>query len=527
MTGTGAAGIATAAASALAENRSRAASAASRGAAGRRKPNLVFVFADQLRRGSCGYTGDGKAHTPNIDRLAREGVSFDNAVSSTPVCAPFRASLMTGKYTTSTGMVINELRLSPEHACIGHVLTRSGYQTGYIGKWHLWANQLGHHRDPQNGFVPPGPYRLGFDGYWAAHNFNHRYYEAYYFEDTNVRIDVEGYEPDVQTDLAIRFVERASKANRPFALFLSYGTPHDPWVQDNVPKRFADLYRDVPFPKPINYRPQNDPYADAWGRFKPGQRARLTEWMRLYYAQTASMDWNIGRLLQALDGAGVRDDTIFVFTSDHGEMFGAHGRRAKNIFYEEACRIPFLIRWPGKIRPGTDCDACLTTPDIMPTLLGLLGLGIPGEVEGMDLSPLAMGRRGAAPEAALLQNTGACAAWTERHEWRALRDTRFTYAVYRVDGRELLFDNVNDPYQMRNLAAERAHADTAARFRQMLKRRMAELDDTFAKSTWYRDHWTTDRVILRGARGGHHDLTRMNELLKRYWGDKARLAGPS
>src|SRR5215471_13775092 len=115
--------------------------------------NLIYVFADQLRRFSCGYAGDEFARTPNIDRLARESLDVRNAVSATPVCAPYRASLMTGKYQSSTGMVINELRLSPEHECFGHVLAKGGYDTAYIGKWHLWANQLGHHDQTQNGFV--------------------------------------------------------------------------------------------------------------------------------------------------------------------------------------------------------------------------------------------------------------------------------------------------------------------------------------------------------------------------------------
>ncbi len=331
-----------------------------RGGGERKRPNLVFVFGDQLRYDACGYTGNDKARTPNLDALAKQGTSFCNAVSSSPVCAPFRASLMTGKYTTSTGMVINELRLSPEHDCIGHVLTRGGYQTGYIGKWHLWANQLGNHLDPRNGFVPPGPYRLGFDGYWAGYNFNHQYYRAYYFEDEPKRIEIDGYEPDTQTDLAISFLERTSRKADPFALFLSYGTPHDPWGRPNVPKDYARQFEGVEFPNPANYKPQNDPYAR-----------------------------------------------------------------------------------------------------------------------------------------------------------------------YRVDGKELLFDHVKDPYQMRNLIDDARHADTAERFRTMLKRRMAELNDTFETCTWYRDHWVKDRVILRGAGGGSHDLRRMNAILRRWWGSKAKTVEPT
>ena len=142
------------------------------------------------------------------------------------------------------------------------------------------------------------------------------------------------------------------------------------------------------------------------------------------------------------------ENTIFVFTSDHGEMFGAQGRRAKNIFYDEAVRVPFLIRWPGVAPPGATADACLNTPDIMPTLLAALNLPVPDEVEGFDFSPLFRGERlEGEPDAAFMQGMGATAIFEDGHEWRALRSKRYTYAAYLADGSELLFDNRSDPYQ--------------------------------------------------------------------------------
>lgn len=466
-------------------------------------PNLVYVFADQLGINHCGYGGSEKARTPNLDRLASQGANFRKAISTMPVCAAHRASLFTGKYPTTTGMVINELRMKTDHECLGHVLTRAGYQTGYIGKWHLYANQLGSHYDVKNSFVPPGPNRLGFDGYWAAYNFHHRYYDAYYHTNSPEKISYgEGaYEPDAQTDLAIDFMRKAAQSDKPFAAILSYGTPHDPWNDGNVPKEYRDMFKDVPFPNPPNYKDRNDKYADGWGRLQPAQRNQLDAWRRNYYAMTANLDWNIGRLLAAVEKMGLADNTIITFSSDHGEMFGAQGRRAKNIFYEEAARVPFLIRWPRRIPAGTATDACLGTVDIMPTLLALMGLPIPKDVEGTDLSHCAMGRKGPEPPAAFLQNTGACAAWENGHEWRALRDKRYTYAIYRVDRAGLLFDNENDPYQMKNLAGDPEHRETMERFRRLLAAKMASLNDTFPESTWYRDNWIENRIILRGAKG--------------------------
>ena len=444
-------------------------------------PNLIYVFADQLGYSRCGYAGDEKARTPNLDAFAAQGVNFRQAVSNMPVCSAHRASLLTGKYPTTTGMVINELRMRTNHECVGHVLSRAGYQTGYIGKWHLYANQLGRHEDPKNSFVPPGPNRLGFDGYWAAYNFHHRYYNAYYHTDSPEKISYgEGaYEPDAQTDMAIGFLEKAAKADKPFALVLSYGTPHDPWAPSNVPPKYREMFQDVAFPNP---------------------RKSLPSWRRHYYAMTANLDWNLGRLLAAVRKVGLADNTILAFSSDHGEMFGAQGRRAKNTFYEEAARVPLLVRWPGRIPAGEVSDACISTVDIMPTLLSRAGLGVPKDAEGMDLAHCALGKKGAEPDAAFLQNTGACAAWEDGHEWRALRDKRYTYAIYRRDRSELLFDNVADPYQTKNLAGDPGHKPAMDRFRDMLAARMKSLNDTFETCTWYRDNWTRDRIILRGAK---------------------------
>jgi len=476
------------------------------------RPNLLYVFADQLGINHCGYAGNTKAYTPTIDRLARQGISFTNAVSTMPVCCAHRASLFTGKYPTTTGVVINELRVNPKHRCLGHVLTENDYQTCYIGKWHLWASDddprvptQTDHLSSQNSFTPPGKYRLGFDGYWAAYNYHHVYYDAFYHTQTPEKISYGpgAYEPDAQTDLMIAWLRQAAKTPKPFAAILSYGPPHAPWTRKNVPAAWLEKFENVSLPNPPNYKPEDDePYTDGWGRISPEQRDRLELSRRIYYAMTASVDASFARLLHALDELGLAQNTIVVFSSDHGEMFGAHGRLAKNIFYEEAARVPFLVRWPGHIPVAATSDACLGTVDIMPTLLGLLDLPIPKEVEGMDLSAHVTGRGGPEPLAAFLQNTGACAAWQDGHEWRALRDKRFTYARYRVDGHELLFDNKTDPYQMNNLMQDKQNADTANRFRTMMAEKMDQLNDTNETCTWYREHWTDgNRAILRGAKG--------------------------
>ena len=495
---------------AVAAGQARSASAAT-------KPNLLYVFADQLGYHRCGYAGDEYARTPNIDKLASQSCNFHQAISNSPVCAPYRASLMTGKYQSSTGMVINELRLSPEHECFGHALKRGGYRTAYIGKWHLWANEWGNHELTRNGFVPPGPYRLGFDDVWAAYNFNHNYYGGPYFRNTPDRRTWKEYEPDDQTRFAMDFVRDCAGRNEPFAAFLSWGPPHSPWTWKNIAPEYADLYRRSTLPVRPNFSELSDPYADDWAKLPANYAEIVKNDLRVYYSQAANIDWNLGRLMKTLDDLGIADNTILVFTSDHGEMFGSHGRQAKYIFYEEACRVPFLVRWPARIPKKTVSETLLGVPDIMPTLLSMMGLTSPPSAEGSDLSARALGTGGSQPECTYLQGMGTTAAWQDGTEWRAVRDHEHTYAVYKRDGSELLFNNARDPYQLRNLAGERSEASKVQHFRGLLAAWRKEHNDTFESCTWYRDHWTTERNITATATGTGQDLVKLDQMVREYY----------
>lgn len=266
-----------------------------------------------------------------------------------------------------------------------------------------------------------------------------------------------------------------------------------------MPAEYLERFRDVDFSLPPNYKAENDPHADDWAKLNAEERAELPEWMRFYYAMTANLDWNLGRLLDAIADLGLDENTIVIFTSDHGEKFGAQGCRAKNIFYDESVRVPFLLRWPERAPAGTKSDACLNSPDLMPTLLGLLDLPISDAVEGIDLSHCALGQAGPEPEAAFLQGMGATAIWEDGHEWRGLRSKQYTYAIYQDSREELFFDNQSDPYQMINLVDEPAHAEKLNHFRTLLRQQMDVVNDTFEICTWYEEHWTQDRIILKTA----------------------------
>ena len=459
------------------------------------KPNLVYVFADQLRYASLGYNGDENAKTPNIDKIADECEIVDNCVSGHPVCAPYRASLFTGKYTTSTGMVINEIRIGTKHKTFADVLNNHGYETCYIGKWHLYANQLGNHYDVKNSFVPKGRDRLGFNDTFAHYNFHHEYYapKAYYHLDSNEKIYCKGYEPKFMTDYAIDNLERLSKGEKPFAMFLSLGTPHDPWIKENVPYEYLERFKDRTFSYPVNYEDKNDPHADMWARLSPKERKELPEWMRVYYAMVSELDENIGRIYKKIEDLGILDNTVFVFTSDHGEMFGAHGRRAKNIFYDEAVRVPFLIKYGDSLKKGRK-DFCFNTVDIMPSLLSLMGMECPSQVQGMNLSECIKGNADN-DSGSLMMGTGPTAIYGNGFEWRAIRNKRFTYAVYRRDKKEFLFDNIEDKYQMNNLCDNPEYLEIKEKLKTEMHDEMKRIGDDFHSNMWYKHHIVKKRVI--------------------------------
>lgn len=468
-----------------------------------RKPNLIYVFADQLRHDALGHCGNSSAITPNIDRLAGQSIRFTNTVSVSPVCTPHRAALFTGKYTSSTGMVINEICINPNHRAIGYPLHEAGYRMGYLGKWHLV--------DEHGRSIPQGPARLGFQhaDLWRAYNFEHHNYQGYYWEDQGedmARVEIEGYQTDTWNRMACDFIEEAGKKEEPFALFLSYSPPHDPWSQDNLPPGYYEKFSDVNFPHPPNFREPPDPYADRESepaRWEEKWKQELPEMRRCYAAMVNHLDDKIGELMEKVEQTGIAEDTIFVFTSDHGEMFGSQGRVYKTTFYDEAARVPFMIRWPEKIAAGSTHDACLNTPDIAPTLLGLLGLPVPEEMEGMNLAHCALGLPGAEPDFSFMQGMGHTFRWINGFEWRAIRNKQYTYARYLCDGSELLFDNLNDPGQTRNLAGDPDAQELLRELRLAMNRKMALLQDEFLPLTDYQS-WMSENdaySVVRAAKG--------------------------
>jgi len=412
--------------------------------ADRNHPNIVFVFADQMRAHAMGAMGNQEVITPHLDTLAAEGLLITNAISGQPVCTPFRAQLMTGRYSHSTGVIHNDIRLPDDAVIFPQVLKQQGYTTAYIGKWHL----SGDRNDPVDAVS-----RRGWD-YWAVRNVSHQHHQTrYWVNDATEPVTAEGWEPDVQTDLAIEFIK--ANAQRPFSVFLSYGPPHNPY--EFVPQRYVEMYEGSRLTGRPNVPTDNE------------------DTLRLYYAAITSIDANIGRLSDALEETGVAENTILVFTADHGDMLGSQGHRLKQRPWEESINIPFILRYPEKIEPGQERDWLVATVDMMPTVLGLSDIAVPETVEGLDLSALFEGTSTEEREAVFLFNVHN--GYGPGTDWRGIRTKEWVYARHYA-GDWVMYDLTNDPYELHNLIDDEDYASV----KQALQQQLAELRVTLGEA---------------------------------------------
>ncbi|MEX2261027.1 MAG: sulfatase [Bryobacteraceae bacterium] len=459
------------------------------------RPNVLFYFPDQLRAQEVGYNGAKNVPTPNIDRLAAQGVTFTNAVSSVPVCTPYRAMLQTGRWPLLSCGFMNWVNLPSTGQSIGDVFSKGGYDTGFIGKWHLAAGRLagtlkrGVPARPQkeSEFVPPGAMRMGHR-HWEAFNFHANFANAFYYRDTPERLIMRGYETDAETDMAIAFARERAKTRQPFFLTVAPHPPHPPWRPEQTP---ADALAATP--ERLYWRPN-----------VKGRKDTPVYDPRCYYAMVKNVDDNVGRILRFLDDSGLADNTIFVFTSDHGEMLASHGRYNKMVPYAEALDVPLAIRWPRKIKPGVKSDALFTPMDFLPTLAGMCGLATPSIVNGRDLSRQVLAQNGPEHDAALIANY--VSHWdfpetmTDWPEWRGIRTKQHTYVRW-LNGAEELYDNLADPYQLRNVLDGRQEPAVVHKLRERLKDLMHDSHDDFLPGTRLGEWLTPERNMLRNALG--------------------------
>ncbi|QYM78874.1 sulfatase [Horticoccus luteus] len=422
-----------------------------------RAPNLLFFFPDQMRRQAMGFVGEDPALTPHIDRFSREGLYLPRATSTFPVCSPWRGMMMTGRFPCATGITNNcnstrpTVYLHRDEDCVTDVLHRAGYHIGYIGKWHLthphapYIPQDIREDDVKWDEFTPKADRHHID-YWYGYNAYDDHLRPRYWDNNAPRDGyhyVNEWSPEHETDLGIRYLENAGGAMRdpakPFALWMSLNPPHPPYAK--VPARLRERY-------------QGHSWRDLLQRKNvrlEGIGANARDAVLDYFAAVTGVDEQFGRVLATLDRLNLADDTIVVFTSDHGDMMGSQGLMSKPYPYEEAFSIPLIIRWPGRLAAGRTDDLLFGTPDLMPTLLGLMGqrTQIPRQVQGTDYADLLLGRPGPKrPDSAFyLDSTDG--------GHRGVRTHRHTYVTglgANGEARVRLFDNENDRYQLHNLA---------------------------------------------------------------------------
>jgi len=428
------------------------------------RPNVLFVFADQMRGMDMGCAGNEQVQTPTLDRLAAEGTRFSRAYANCPVCTPSRGTILTGRLPLAHRAIANDMPLPTDQVTIAHLLKEAGYRTGYVGKWHLDGV-------PRDRFTPPGPRRQGFD-FWAVWNCSHAYFNGKVFRDTPEPIELGGYEPVGQTDLAVEFLRQAD--SRPFCLFLSWGPPHAPY--DQVPEQYRSLYDAASLTLRANVRDEPQP---GFRRLHGGTDR---EAIAGYYAHITALDELMARLLAVLDETGAADNTIVVFTSDHGDMLWSQGMCKKEQPWEESIHIPLLVRWPGHAAAGRACGELVSTADFAPTLAGMCGIEPPKAMQGADLSAVVVGEQETGPESVLLLEpviVDQGAAQGVR-EWRGLRTKRWTYARWFDGAGWLLYDNEADPYQQSNLIDSPAHAGVRAELEAELKAWLAKTHDPCA-----------------------------------------------
>lgn len=429
------------------------------------KPNVVFLLADQWRAQALGFVGDVNARTPNLDRLATQGAVLTTAVSTCPVCCPYRGCLITGRYPLTHGVFVNDVPLNREAVSLAQAFRKAGYQTAYIGKWHL----DGHGR---SSFIPPER-RQGFE-FWRANECTHNYPHSLYYADSDEKRYWQGYDAEAQTAEAQAYIR--SHRQQPFLLVLSWGPPHNPY--ETAPDRFKRLFA----VERLHLRP-NVPQ-----QFEAAARRDLAG----YYAHCAALDECVGRIRQTLSECGLADDTILIFTSDHGDMLGSHADVRKQRPWDEAILVPFVAHWPrGLGSSARKLLAPFSTPDIMPTLLGLCGIGIPGTVEGDDRSAWLRGKEADGDRAAQICCVTPFGEWTRARggrEYRGLRTVRYTY-VRTLEGPWLLFDNREDPYQQRNVVGDAKFASIQADLDARLKEELRLRKDEFLPGQEYLKKW--------------------------------------
>ncbi|VGO13107.1 Arylsulfatase [Pontiella desulfatans] len=432
------------------------------------KPNVLFVLTDQWRYSAFSHAdnGDALVKTPCIDQFASEGTRWRRSYSTTPVCTPERATLVTGRYAHQHGAMQNNRMLPPGNRCLAEIFRQAGYATHYTGKTHYDGEGRYDIIDPEGntGWIPGDSARewrrRGFQTY-QGFNRGHQYITtnpsdvAMFDDDGRVMTEVlNRYEPEFQRELAEDFI-RAHRT-RPWLCYLSWGPPHTP-------------YNEVP----SAYKTYTVTAADRRSNVSGNTGASN---LALYFAQCMALDDQFGQLMQFLENEGLKDNTLVVFTSDHGDMHYSHNLTDKSKPEEESVRVPLIMRLPGTTKPGHVSEVPIGGVDVMPTLLGLCGLPVPKTCAGVNKANSARGS--SMPEIDSIycvHNKPWRAVVTDRYKL-ILRDSTAPLTINSVND---LYDLVADPYELNNLKDDPAHATIKQQLFDRILQWISETDDPY------------------------------------------------
>jgi len=449
------------------------------------RPNILFIMSDDHAAHAISCYGSRINHTPHIDRIAAEGVRFTNCFCTNSICTPSRATILTGTYSHINGARTLNDRLDGRQVTFPKLLRAAGYQTAVIGKWHLGHGGI---HDP-----------TGFD-YWNVLPGQGAYHDPEMIE-LGQRKVFPGYATDVITDLSLDWLRRRD-LGRPFCLLVHHKAPHRPWITD---EKHAHLYEEVELPEPETFHDdyQHRARAAAAARMRvdqdlnerdlkalppPGlsplelKRWKYQRYIKDYLRCVASIDDNVGRLLEYLDAAGLTEHTIVIYTSDQGFFLGDHGWFDKRFFYEESLRMPFLIRYPREIAPGGTDDHIILNTDFAPTFLDYAGLPAPAVMQGRSFRPILRGETPPDWRAAMYYRYFMHLAHHNVYAHYGIRTHRYKliyYYEHEPDPPEWeLFDLETDPYELNNVYHHPDYREVVPELKAQLRQLRTELGDT-------------------------------------------------
>ena len=457
-------------------------------------PNIVFIFTDDHTARALSAYGSVVNETPNLDRIADEGMRFTQCLVTNSICAPSRAVILTGKHSHLNGQLTNGNRFDGAQQTFPKLLQAAGYQTSMIGKWHLQSEPTGF--DHWQILIGQGPY------------YNPRFLVS---GDT---VQIEGYTTNIITDLALNWLETQRDPEKPFMLMYQHKAPHREWHPG--PDHF-ELYADENIPEPANlfddysnraspaaeqgmtiarhlnvedlklapprsmneeqaagwekvYGPRNDEFHEADLEGDDLTRWKYQRYVKEYLRTVAGVDDNVGRMLDYLEEKNLDENTVVIYSSDQGWYIGEHGWYDKRWMYEESLIAPLLVRWPGNVQPGSVNHAMVSNLDFGATFLDLAGVGIPDDMQGKSLKPLFLGET---PE------DWRTSHYYQYYEYPGYHCVERHYGV-RTDRYKLihfynreeweLFDLEADPMEMNSVYDDPAYSETQTELKEELRR---------------------------------------------------------